>query len=260
MSAILDVQGVSKTYTTPGGGIPLKVLSGIDLMLSSGSITSLVGLNGSGKSTLLRIIAGLEQATTGNIFLGGELLSSKSDNRIGMMFQEETLLPWRTTLENMEIGLEIQGYSKQERRKTTLNYMEAFGLSRCENKYPRALSGGMLQKVAIARTLIPRPQLVLMDEPFSALDCETRRGLQKYLLRIWAERKDSILFVTHNIEEALLLSDVIVVMTPKPSTIREVIRVDLQRPRNPLSSRFGQLRQHILNELKSMSEANSNGS
>jgi len=260
MSAILDAQGVSKTYLTPGGGIPLKVLREIDLVLSSGSITSLVGLNGSGKSTLLRIIAGLENATTGKIFLGGDLLSSRSDGRIGMMFQEETLLPWRTTLENMEIGLEIQGYSKKERRKRTLSYMDAFGLSGCENKYPRELSGGMRQKVAIARTLMPKPQLALMDEPFSALDCETRRDLQRYLLRIWAERKDSILFVTHNIEEALLLSDVVVVMTPKPSAIHEVIRVDLQRPRDTLSSRFGQLRSHILNELKSMSKTSSNGS
>ncbi len=254
MTTILDVLGVGMTY--PGTGVThaLPVLDGVDFKIPKGAIVSLVGLNGSGKSTLLRIIAGLEQASSGRIFLQGKQLPPRPDERIGMMFQEETLLPWLTAVENIEIGLEIKGVSKRERRQRTLDYLAMFGLSDSAHKYPRELSGGMRQKVTIARTLIPEPQLVLMDEPFSALDCETRHSLQRHLLHIWAKRRDSILFVTHNIEEALMLSDAVVIMTPKPSTVSEVIPVDLPRPRNRLDVRFNELRQHILDLLKVMSK------
>jgi len=253
MSTILDMLGVGMTYPGVGGAPGLTVLDGIDLKIREGSIVSLVGLNGSGKSTLLRIIAGLENSTSGNIFLRGDRLGSRPDGRIGMMFQEETLLPWLTAMENIELGLTIKGCPKKERRRHTLESLRTFGLAGFENKYPRELSGGMRQKVTIARTLIQKPELVLMDEPFSALDCETRQGLQKHLLEVWTQRRDSILFVTHNIEEALMLSDTVVVMSPKPSKVFEIIPVNIPRPRNRLSRAFNELRQHILDLLRAMS-------
>jgi len=255
MSAILDILGISKAYPGTDKDPALAVLNGIDLKIPQGAIVSLVGLNGSGKSTLLRIIAGLEQASNGRIFLKGKPLPLHPDGRIGMMFQEETLLPWCTALENIEIGLRIKGCPRARRRELTLDYLERFGLSGFENKYPRELSGGMRQKVTIARTLVQEPELVLMDEPFSALDCETRHSLQRHLLEIWAQRKDSILFVSHNIEEALMLSDIVVIMTPKPSTVLETIPIDLPRPRNRLCPRFNALRGHILDLLKSMGKS-----
>ena len=249
MAASLIIRGVCKSYHGKDGAPPLVVLEGVDFTVPEGSIVSLVGLNGSGKTTLLRIIAGLEPPSRGAVELCYAEGNSAPCHGIGMVFQEVSLLPWRTVRENIEIGLEFLGRSAPERRAVALELMEIFGLAEYENKCPKELSGGMRQKAAIARTLAPRPGLVLMDEPFSALDCQTRNKLQSFLLDVWSTRGDTILFVTHNGEEAVFLSDQIVVISPKPSRVVEVIPVNIPRPRDRTDPACNAIRRRVLDCL-----------
>ncbi|MDR1518969.1 MAG: ABC transporter ATP-binding protein [Planctomycetota bacterium] len=208
----------------------LPVLRGFDLDIREGEFLSILGPSGCGKSTFLNILAGLDDYDRGEILVDREFLEKRSFDR-GMVFQSYALLPWRTVLENLEIGLEIRKVGKRERREIARRYLDLVGLSHFANQYPHQLSGGMRQRVAIARVLAYQPNLLLMDEPFAALDAQTRETLQIELLRIWEADKKTIVFVTHSIDEAIILSDRVAIMTARPGYIKEIIGIDLPRPR-----------------------------
>jgi NitT/TauT family transport system ATP-binding protein len=193
-------------------------------------------------------MAGLEAASRGSVLLGGRAVTRPSA-RVGLVFQEYALFPWRTTRENIEMGLEIKGFPKQSRRQKALEYVKAFGLSGFENSYPRELSGGMQQRVAIARTLVMQPEVVLMDEPFGSLDSQTRNAMQQFLLDIWQDRRDTIIFVTHNVDEAVFLSDEILVLSRRPARLIHRLSVDCPRPRDRTGTECNQVRRQVLEVL-----------
>jgi NitT/TauT family transport system ATP-binding protein len=251
MAASLSIRGLSKSYPGKSLSPPLTVLESIDLDVAAGSIVSIVGLNGSGKTTLLRIIAGLESPDAGSVLIDNQATTGVSRKKIGMVFQEMALLPWRTVRQNIALGLELAGPTKMRNKGIVNEFINAFELRECADKYPKELSGGMRQKVAIARTLAPEPDVVLMDEPFSALDCRTKETMHAFLLKIWTRRKDTILFVTHNIEEAVNLSDRIVVISPTPSRTQEVFSVNMTRPRDKTGLQCNVLRRRIITLLDS---------
>ncbi len=249
MSSSLSIRGLCKAFPPQNGREPLAVLAGIDLEVPAGAFVSIVGLNGSGKTTLLRIIAGLEPATSGEARIGGGLVAPGS-HAVGMVSQELALLPWRTTLGNVELGLELRGVPAAQRRARAMEYIRAFGLAGFEDKFPRELSGGMRQKAAIARALAPNPELLLLDEPFSALDCQVKTRLQRFLMDLWTERRDTVLLVTHDIEEAVLLSDIVVVISQAPARVLKVFTVDLPRWRDRTGEEFNAQRREVLELLK----------
>lgn len=241
---LLELCGLSKCYRGKDGNGRVLVFNGLDFGLSKGQFLSILGPSGCGKTTLLKIVAGLEDATAGKVIIDGTPIKGRH-RKVGMVFQEYALLPWRTTLENIEMGLEIKKVPKAQRRETAMAYIRSFGLSGFENHYPGDLSGGMQQRVAIARTLITNPEIVLMDEPFGALDSQTRNDLQNFLTRVWAERKDTILFITHNVDEAVYLSDRIMVLTKRPARVCAIIDVDIPRPRNRTGREENRIRRQI---------------
>ena len=197
----------------------------------------------------MKILSGLEKATSGKVLLNGRELLPGTEG-LGLVFQEYALFPWRTTIENIQLGLEMQGIVKADRERLAGKYLSVFGLSGFEHHYPRELSGGMQQRVAIARTLIMNPRVVLMDEPFASLDSQTRNDLQEFLLSIWQKRGETILFVTHNVDEAVFLSDQIVVLSPRPARIETIFKVESLRPRDRTDPEFNTLRRTILKLLK----------
>jgi NitT/TauT family transport system ATP-binding protein len=230
----------------------LSVLECFDLDVNEGEFMSLLGPSGCGKSTFLNILAGLDKFDSGKITVDGEPLQERSFGR-GIVFQSYALLPWRTVIQNLEVGLEIRHIEKKERRKIARHYLELVGLAAFENQYPHQLSGGMRQRVAIARVLAYHPDLLLMDEPFAALDAQTRENLQIELLRIWETDKKTILFVTHSIDEAILMSDRVAFMSSRPGRIREIIGIDLPRPRTEdirNSAEFASIRKNLWGMLQ----------
>jgi NitT/TauT family transport system ATP-binding protein len=228
-SYVLDVRGVSKGFTHEGAA--MLVLDRVDLALSEGEFVSVIGPSGCGKSTLFNIIGGLDGADTGEVLVGGTPVSG-SHRDIGMVFQEESTFPWRTVMDNVAFPLEAAGKPAAERRETAQRFIDMVGLAGFERHYPRQLSGGMRQRTAIARTLAYGPRILLLDEPFAALDEQTRLLLGDKLQAICAALNQTTLFVTHNISEAVLLSDRVVVMTFRPGRIKCVIEIDLPRPRS----------------------------
>jgi NitT/TauT family transport system ATP-binding protein len=209
----------------------VTVLDGVDLSIRKGEFITLVGPSGSGKSVLLDIIGGLTQASDGAVKLDGNVIV-KPDPKTGYVFQQYALFPWRTALANIEYALEVRGVPKRERTDRARYFLSLFGLSGFEDRYPNQLSGGMQQRVAIARALATEPQVLLMDEPFAALDAQTRDILQSELLKIWEKINTTVIFVTHSIDEAIYLADRIVVMTARPGRVKEIIDIDLPRPRD----------------------------
>lgn len=209
----------------------VTVLDGIDLAIREGEFITLVGPSGSGKSVLLDIIGGLTQASSGVVHLDGNEIT-RPDPKTGYVFQQYALFPWRTALSNVEYALEVRGVQKSERHATARYFLSLFGLAGFEDRFPNQLSGGMQQRVAIARALASNPEVLLMDEPFAALDAQTREILQDELLRIWGKIRTTVIFVTHAIEEAVYLADRVVVMTARPGTVKQVIEIDLPRPRD----------------------------
>jgi NitT/TauT family transport system ATP-binding protein len=209
----------------------VTVLDGVDLSIRKGEFITLVGPSGSGKSVLLDIIGGLTQATGGNVELDGKRIT-RPDPKTGYVFQQYALFPWRTALANIEYALEVRGVGKAERTATARHLLSLFGLAGFEDRFPNQLSGGMQQRVAIARALASNPEVLLMDEPFAALDQQTRELLQGELLRIWGNIRTTVIFVTHSIDEAIFLADRVVVMTARPGTVKEIIDVGLPRPRD----------------------------
>ena len=244
----LEFLGLSKTFLGQDSREGIHVLENIQHRIEDGQFVSIIGPSGCGKTTLLRIIAGLEKASTGKVLLDGKELVQGSED-VGLVFQEYALFPWRTTLQNIEMGLEIKGIKKEIRRSEAMEYIKTFDLNGFGNRYPRELSGGMKQRVAIARTLIMHPRVVLMDEPFGSLDSQTRNALQEFLLRIWEKRGDTILFVTHNVDEAVFLSDRILVLSKRPARIIKTFEVGLSRPRDRTGQECNQIRRDVLDVL-----------
>jgi len=229
----------------------MLAIADFDLDVEEGEFVCILGPSGCGKTTILRIIAGLESQTRGKILLNGKEISGPGSDR-GMVFQEFALFPWRTVRRNVEFGLELKGIPPEERRERTQKFIELVGLNGFEDYHPYQLSGGMKQRVGIARALANQPAILLMDEPFGALDAQTRNLMQKELLRIWSETKKTVIFVTHSVDEALYLADRIVVMTARPSSIGQIYEIKWPRPRDRASPEFAALRKQILAQLESM--------
>jgi NitT/TauT family transport system ATP-binding protein len=226
---VIRLDGVEKTYRTRRGDL-VHAVADITLDVGENEFVTLVGPSGCGKSTLLKLVAGLVPVTRGAIHIRNEAVREPFPD-VGFVFQQPVLLPWRSVLDNVLFSVEMLGLEPRQYRKPAGDLLELTGLGGFETKYPRELSGGMQQRVAICRALLPDPSLLLMDEPFGALDAMTREEMSLELLRIWEERRKTILFVTHSIPEAILLADRVVVMTPRPGRIARVLTVDLPRPR-----------------------------
>ena len=246
--SILSFRKVGKTFPQSDKK-ELVAIQDFDLDVEEGEFVCLLGPSGCGKTTLLRMVAGLEGISSGTIELNGKAIAEPGSDR-GMVFQDFGLFPWRNVQRNIEFGLEVRGVSVEERAKTAQKYVELVGLKGFEKAHPKKLSGGMKQRVGIARALANDPAVLLMDEPFGALDAQTRNQMQMELLRIWKETKKTVLFVTHSVDEAVFLADRIVVMTARPGSIKDLWDIDLSRPRDRASSDFIALRREILDELE----------
>jgi NitT/TauT family transport system ATP-binding protein len=224
MARKLDITGLSKRFGE------LEALRNVNVAVDRGEFIALVGPSGCGKTTFLRMVAGLEPVTSGKIMLDGQPLSGPGSNR-GFVFQNDSLLPWRTVLGNALIGPEVGGQVGAKERQRTLELLKLVGLGGFEHYYPRQLSGGMRQRVNLARALAIDPDVLLMDEPFAALDAQTREIMQTELLRIWEQGRKTVLFVTHQIDEAVFLADRVLVLARRPGRLQESVRIELPRPR-----------------------------
>jgi NitT/TauT family transport system ATP-binding protein len=246
-SSCVAIRGVSKIFpgkAGPGSPDDVLALEAIDLDIGRGEFVCLLGPSGCGKSTLLNAIAGFSLPTSGTIEVEGKRITAPGPDR-GMVFQEYALFPWMTVEQNVRFGLTVKGVAKAEIAQTVEKLLRKLGLWGFQSRYPKDLSGGMRQRTAIARVLAVNPPILLMDEPFGALDALTKRNSQDELLRIWTELGKTIVFVTHSIEEALYLADRIVVMTYRPGTIKREIAVELPRPRDPASPAFNNLKREL---------------
>lgn len=245
----VSVKNLSRIFTKAEDGSGTEALHDVSFDVEDGEFICLLGPSGCGKTTLLRIIAGLETQTSGKIELNGVPIVGPDPKR-GMVFQQYSLFPWRTVIDNITFGLEMQGIKKAEARKQVEKYIELVGLEQFKNSYPYELSGGMQQRAAIARALANEPEVLLMDEPFGALDAQTRNTLQNELLKIWEQKNVTIFFVTHSVDEAVFLSDRIVMMTSRPGRVKEIVTVDLPRPRCRTSPEANLLRDRVLRLLE----------
>ncbi len=239
---ILDIQHVDKRFAF--GTETINALSDASLQVGKGEFICLIGPSGCGKSTLLRMIAGFETASAGALLMWGKPIRGPGPDR-GMVFQDYGLFPWLTVTQNVGFGPAARGRPRAEVAATAKRFIDMVGLTRFADAYPHQLSGGMKQRVAIARVLANDAEVVLMDEPFGALDAMTRERLQEELLDIWAKARLSVIFVTHAIEEAIILADRVVVMSPGPGRIIADERIDLARPRDPTGVEFNALRRHL---------------
>ncbi|MBI5251126.1 MAG: ABC transporter ATP-binding protein [Desulfomonile tiedjei] len=245
----LELIGLGKTFADGKQSREIPAISSVNLRVEQGQLVSIVGPSGCGKSTLLRIISGLEKSFEGKVLLDGQEIV-KPTNDVGLVFQQYALFPWRTMCENIEFGLEIMGMCKEERRAIAEKYIHLFGMQGFEDRYPCQLSGGMQQRVAIARTLIMNPKLVLMDEPFGSLDSQTRNDMQEFLMDLRRERNDTILFVTHNVDEAVFLSDRIVVLSKRPAKSLRIFELIAPHPRDRTSKESNDIRREVIGILR----------
>ena len=237
----VNIRHIRQDFTMPSG--KLEVLRDINIDLAGGEFVSIVGESGCGKSTLLRIIAGLDKPTDGEVLIGGERVSGVS-SKVGILFQESRLLPWYSTEKNIAYGLP-KGMDKKEGRERVKTLIETVGLKGFEKALPAQLSGGMQKRVAIARTLAGRPKVLLLDEPFAALDAFTKMNMQEEILRIWEREKITTLLVTHDIDEAIYLGERVVMMSPKPGVIKRVIPIELPEDHSRTSDEFDGYRREI---------------
>lgn len=242
----LSIQSLHKQYAVKGE--PLSVLQNIDLTIEPGEFVSIVGSSGCGKSTLLRLIMGLEADYQGAILLNGQPISGTSLNR-GIVFQEHRLFPWLTVEKNVGLGLLNAPLTPGEKRQAVRQHIALVGLEGFEDAYPHQLSGGMSQRVAIARSLVNRPDILLLDEPFGALDAMTRAHLQQELHRIWQAEGITMILVTHDVEEAVYLGNKVVVMEPRPGRVRRTVPVSLAHPRERASYAFSVVKDDVLREF-----------
>jgi len=233
----ITLKNISKVFTRDERDV--QALIDINIDVKEGEFLSIVGPSGCGKSTLLNIIAGLLRPTTGEISLDGQLLTG-INTKIGYITQKDNLLPWRTTRENIEIGLELRSVSRSERKSQAIELIDRVGLAGFEDHFPNELSGGMRKRASLARTLIYNPDVLLMDEPFSAVDAQTRLILENQLLELWSGTGNTIIFVTHDLEEAISLSDRVIVFSARPGTAKAVDSIPLARPRDTIKIRFNE--------------------
>lgn len=239
----LFIDGVEKRFNW------FVALENITLEVQEDEFICLVGPSGCGKTTLLRIIGGLEKPTSGQVLLNGAMIDpGKGD--IGFIFQENSLFPWLTVEKNVRFGLSLAGVPSRVQREIAARYIELVGLRGFENFYPQQLSGGMKQLVSIARALAYKPRLLLMDEPFASLDAQTRNGMQRELLKIWSREKKTVIFVTHSIDEAVFLADRVVVISASPGKVKDILPVDIPRPRKRTSEIFNHYRERILSLIE----------
>ena len=242
----IEIKNINKSFD--GRGKNLSVLEDINLTVNDGELVCLLGPSGCGKTTLLRLIAGLDQPTSGEIIANGELVEKPSGDR-AVIFQQYSLFPWLTVIQNVTFGLEISGGSKEENIQAAERYLKSVGLLEFKDSYPHELSGGMKQRVAIIRSLLNHSPILLMDEPFSALDMQNRHKLQEQLIGVWKRFENTIVFVTHDVDEAVYLADKIVLLDKNPGKIAEIISVDLERPRKRDSHEFLDIQESIVGKL-----------
>lgn len=244
---IMNIEHLRVVYKTDNA--ETVAVEDFTLQVGKGELISIVGPSGCGKTTILRSIAGLLQPTSGKITIGNKECTSPGSDR-GMVFQDFALFPWRTVLKNVEFGMEVAGVPKEERRARALKYIKAVGLEKFADSRIHELSGGMKQRVGIARAMVMHPAVILMDEPFGALDAQTRNIMQEMLVKIVEHSARTIIFVTHSVDEALYLSDRVVVLSKRPSTIYKIVDVPGNRPRDRTDPKFTELRKTILGYLE----------
>ncbi|WP_406534891.1 ABC transporter ATP-binding protein [Methanobrevibacter sp.] len=243
----IEIKNINKSFE--GKKKNLSVLDNINLTINDGELICLLGPSGCGKTTLLRLIAGLEHPTSGEIIANGEVVKKPSGDR-AVIFQQYSLFPWLTVLQNVTFGLEMtKKGTKEENIAAAERYLESVGLIDFKDSYPHELSGGMKQRVAIIRSLLNHSPILLMDEPFSAVDMQTRHKLQEQLIGVWKRFENTIVFVTHDVDEAVYLADKIVILDKNPGRIARIVDVDIERPRKRDSEEFIKLQESIVNEL-----------
>ncbi|MDO9326724.1 MAG: ABC transporter ATP-binding protein [Methanoregula sp.] len=240
----LRIRDLSQSFPREDG-TELTVLDHLNIDVQDKEFVCILGASGCGKTTMLRLIAGLDTARSGTILLDGEEMKGPN-SKVGFVFQEYSLFPWRSVIDNIAFGLEMKGIGKEERYRIADRYLELVNLTAFKTNYPSELSGGMRQRVAVARALALDPVLLLMDEPFGALDAQTRNMLQTELLVIWEKTKKTIIFITHSVDEAVFMSDRIIVLTPRPGGLCHIVPIDLPRPRDRTSTEFAQVRREVL--------------
>jgi NitT/TauT family transport system ATP-binding protein len=256
---LVEIQGLSKSFhkTVKDRTIEVKALADVSLSIRENEFLSIIGPSGCGKTTLLKMIDGLIPYDGGKILINGKQITAPGPDR-AVVFQSFALLPWRTVLANVEFSLELRQLSKEERTQTARDYLKRVGLADFENHYPHELSGGMQQRAGLARALAVNPSILLMDEPFGAVDAQTRQLLQEELLDLWQRERKTVIFITHSMDEAVYLSDRVVVMTPRPGKVAEVLDVPLPRPRIAEEVRrdatFADLTNYIWASLKNAME------
>lgn len=238
----IEVKNVSKSFNR--NGQTTQAIDGLNLSIQDGQFVSFVGASGCGKSTFLRMLDGLSPATTGSIEINGVPVARPGRDR-GFVFQQDRMLPWRTVLDNVAFGLEVQGKKKKEARAAAKELLTVVGLARFANSHPGELSGGMRQRANLARAYAVEPKILLMDEPYAALDGQTREMMQAWLMETWETAKRTVIFVTHQIDEAVYLSDRVVVMTARPGRVKADIAIDLPRPRTLAVKRTPEFSQYI---------------
>jgi NitT/TauT family transport system ATP-binding protein len=244
----IEVSSVQKVFS---GSPPVMALADINLSVTDNEFVSILGPSGCGKSTMLEIIAGLQSPSAGEVVLDERPVNGTRPD-IGVVFQDPALYPWRTVSENIELGLEIRRIPKEERRDVARRYIDMVKLSGFENKYPHQLSGGMRQRTGLARTLANNPVVLLMDEPFGAVDHLTRLQLQNDLLEIWERERKTVIFVTHDVAEAVFLGDRVVLLSPHPGRIQRIFRIDVERPRHRNNPAFVSILDAIYREIYSV--------
>ena len=224
------VQDLEKIYVDPHTAEEVVAIQGLNLEIGRNEFAAIIGPSGCGKTTFLHIVAGLRKSTGGKILVNGKLVSKPGADR-GMVFQDYALFPWKTAQENVEFGLRVQKMAPDKVREIADNYLRMMGLNGFQNKYPRELSGGMQQRVGLARALANKPAVLLMDEPFASVDALTRMNLQELLTQIWEDERRTVIFVTHSVEEAVFLADKVVVFSRRPARCKEIFKVGIPRPR-----------------------------
>jgi NitT/TauT family transport system ATP-binding protein len=242
---LIKIEHVNKTYQGVSGDV--EALKDVNLNIDENEFIAIVGPSGCGKTTLLNILAGLETYDSGSVTMQNQPIVGPGIDR-GVIFQQYALFPWLTVRKNMQFGLKYRNYSKEKQEQITNHYMEMVGLTEFANLYPKELSGGMKQRVAIARGYATSPTVLLMDEPFGALDAQTRAQLQEDLLRTWETERKTIFFITHDVEEAVLLAQRVMMMSARPGRVKQTVKVDLPYPRNQetkILPRFNEIKNHI---------------